>query len=137
MRRELDFVLSHRPYAVDMGGLRIDREPLMMNGEQVTESIRGTLNAAWFRRRRGVTVACIGYLWDHQKPEPISALEFLERHTDGRYGGNTCGRWNGSDYWGDGNLKIQAEYLAILRPMLENFPAVPSGYDGWWTFKEK
>jgi hypothetical protein len=27
------------------------------------------------------------------------------------------------------------EHLALLRPMLENFPAVLAGFDGWWTFR--
>jgi hypothetical protein len=26
------------------------------------------------------------------------------------------------------------QHLAVLRPMLENCPVIPDGYDGWWRF---
>ncbi|BAL87184.1 hypothetical protein AMIS_19640 [Actinoplanes missouriensis 431] len=91
MIREDRFLLSRRPYAVDLGSLHV-REI----GEGYTTS---TVSAIWFRRRRGETVAVYGHLWDHQNPPARSAIEFLERHDDGRYGGRAEARWDGSTLW--------------------------------------
>ncbi|WP_280320112.1 hypothetical protein [Nocardia wallacei] len=115
--------MSHRLYAVDLYGL----------WEKWDDHFR--LGAVWYRRRRGVTVACIGELWDSQRPGPRDAIEFLERHTDGRYGGDCLGRWDGERYWGAQEPEVMAEHLAILRPMVDSYPTIPAGYDGWWTFQ--
>lgn len=133
MIRETKFLISHKPYAVDLNSLhgsRMDtpngRNPYFYDGR---------INAVWFRRRSGVTVACIGTLWDLQHPEPATARQFLEQHDDGRHGGDCHGRWDGDSYWGNVTLAEQERHLAILRPMLANYPAIPPGYDGWWTFQ--
>ncbi|WP_030169055.1 hypothetical protein [Streptomyces sp. NRRL S-813] len=128
MIREDRFLISRKPYAVDLSSLRL-RE------DTETGWFDGRMTAVWFRRKQRVTVACIGTLWDHQKPAPADALEFLARHDDGRYGGNCLGRWDGTGYWGAEVPDVQEQHLAILRPMLANFPAIPPGYDGWWTFQ--
>lgn len=145
MRRETRFVMSHKPYAVDLSSLLTTRQE-----GQAGPFWFCTVNAVWFRRkRRGgfgpngavVTVACIGTLWNHQRPEPADAEAFVRAHTDGRYGGDCQGRWDGSGYWGAEDLTVQAEHLAVLKPMLTAYdddpknPAVPDGYDGWWTFQ--
>lgn len=122
MRRETRHVMSHRPYAVDLSSLRVDHS-------------RARLDAVWFRRRHGVTAACIGHLWDYQRPAPKDAAEFLERHDDGRYGGNCEGRWDGARYWGAQEPAVIEAHLALLRPMLADLPNVPDSYDGWWTFR--
>lgn len=125
------FLISAGLYAVDLESLDT-KENRRDNG---TSFWSCKLNGVWFRRRRGKTVACIGYLWDYQNEKPVDALAFLDAHDDGRYGGTTLGRWDGAGFWGDGvSLEEQEEYLAILRPMLENYPAVPAGYSGWWKF---
>lgn len=142
MRCETRFVMSHKPYAVDLSSLRTARD----------EGHAGpfwycTVRAVWFRRRRTgrtgplVTVACIGTLWNHQRPEPVNAEAFVLAHTDGRYGGDCAGRWDGAGYWGSEDPDVMAKHLAILRPMLDGYeqspqsPAIPDGYDGWWTFQ--
>jgi hypothetical protein len=126
VRREDGFVQSHAPYAVDL--IRLIRDETY-NGAY-------SVNAVWFRRRRGVTVACIGILRTICRPEPDSVVDFLCRGlTDGRYGGVCLGRWDGEGYWGAEPPGVVDRHLAILRPMLENYPAVPPGYDGWWTFR--
>jgi hypothetical protein len=132
--REDRFVLSHRPYAVDLASLRIEvSEPW---GAMTEPHYWGHINAAWFRRRKGVTVACVGELRDLQDAMPGSGPEFVERATDGRYGGDCIGRWDGERYWGAQEPDVIAEHLALLRPMLANYPIVPAGYDGWWTYQE-
>ena len=132
------FLISKGPYAIDLNSFEAKWHEFTWEGEPPPGAPKGTwyctVHGVWFRRRRQETVACIGYLWKSFTDAPTSALEFLERHVDGRYGGNTCGRWDGQEYWGDGNLVIQQQYLEVLRPMLANYPDVPAGYDGWWRF---
>jgi len=121
MRRETKFVVSRRPYAVDLSSLRTLERPAIVN-------------AVWFRRRQSITVACVGILWDYQDPNPKDAAEFLERHDDGSYGGDCLGRWDGQRYWGAQEPHVIEEHLALLKPMLANYPNVPDAYDGWWRF---
>lgn len=144
MRREDRFVMSHKPYAVALSSLRTQR-----NEGQAGPYWYCTVTAVWFRRRRTgrsgplVTVACIGSLWNHQRPEPADAEAFLHAHTDGRYGGNCKGRWDGAGYWGAEEPEVAAQHLEVLRPMLASYEQDPSnpravaerGYDGWWTFR--
>ncbi len=127
MIREDSLVMSHRPYAVDLASL--DVQSSFPRGRWV-----GSIPAAWFRRKGGVTVACVGSLWDFQGDEPADAAAFLAAHTDGRYGGTCYGRWDGTRYWGAQEPATIEAHLALLRPMLDNYPDVPAGFDGWWTF---
>lgn len=132
------FLISKNPYAVDLGSFKAVWHKTQWAGEPPPGSPEGvwrcTVQAVWFRRRRGETVASIGTLWKSFTDAPVTALEFLERHVDGRYGGNAVGRWDGDSYWGNVTLDVQQRHLEILRPMLENYPAAPAGYDGWWRF---
>lgn len=132
MIRETAFVLSHKQYAVDMSRLAIQRhEPDSWRSEP---SYLVQANAVWYRRRKGVTVACIGTLRTLRDTMPVDAQQFLEQYTDGRYGGDCVGRWDGAGYWGNVPLATQDEHLEVLRPMLDNYPALPAGFDGWWRF---
>lgn len=130
MIRDSRFLISRRPYAVDLTSLRGSMEPRHDGGSYY----RGRIDAVWFRRRGGVTVACIGTLWDSQDEKPAVAVAFLKAHADGRYGGHCDGRWDGSSYWGNGTLDEQNRHLAVLQPMLTGYPEIPVGYDGWWRF---
>lgn len=123
MIHEDRFVLSRRPYAVKLDSLRSDEHHF------------ARMDAVWFRRRNGVTYACAGTLWDLQRPVPRDAADFLARHDDGRYGGEAEARWDGKTLWAPEKSEDQrADYLAVLRPMLDNYPACPDGFDGWWRF---
>lgn len=122
MRREERFVMSHRPYAVRLGSLR-------------SSDGWSSIDAAWFRRKNGILSAHLGDLHDLQQPDPLDVQEFLLRYDDGRYGGSCDARWDGENYWGSQKPFEQSFHLSVLEPMLENFPAVPDGYDGWWTFR--
>jgi hypothetical protein len=130
MIREDRFLISRKPYAVDLSSLHTQARPRQDGSSFYT----GRVDAVWFRRRSGVTVACIGTLWDHQDAEPADAVAFLTAHDDGRYGGDCDGRWNGTGYWGNVTLTVQEQHLAVLQPMLANYPAIPAGYNGWWQF---
>ncbi len=125
------FLISKRLYAVDLSSLTAER----YTRQDGTPYYCGRIGAVWFRRKQGVTAACIGSLWDFQDGEPTSdPAVFLAAHDDGRHGGDCYGRWDGESYWGTGTLADQEQHLAILRPMLTAYPAIPPGYDGWWRF---
>ncbi|MDX2528014.1 hypothetical protein [Streptomyces europaeiscabiei] len=135
MIRETRFLISRKPFAVDLATVTGSQHP---RGER--HAFSGTANALWFRRQAGVTRACLGTLklWSHYLPEPLDLDDphaILSADLDGRYGGDTDGRWDGTGYWGAEVPDIQEQHLAILRPMLANYPEIPPGYDGWWTFQ--
>lgn len=135
MKRVDKFVMSHRPYAVDLDSFRCKESPLRYPDGRTSMLYSLTVLAVWFRRKNKVTTAHIGTLWESSK-EPVSdAVAFLDSFDDGRYGGNCLGRWDGTGYWGAEDLDEQAKHLFILRPMLDAFPAVPDGFDGWWTVR--
>lgn len=135
MIRETRFLISRKPYAIDLSTVTGEQHE---RGDRIAFS--GTANAVWYRRQNGVTRACLGslMLFSHYLPEPLDLDDphaILSADLDGRYGGDTHGRWDGESYWGNVTLEQQEQHLAILRPMLANYPALPDGYDGWWTFQ--
>jgi hypothetical protein len=128
------FLISHKAYAIDLATVAGEQEP---RGERI--SFSGSGHAVWFRRQNGVTRACLGSLrlWSHYLTEPLNLTDprtVLSAHLDGRYGGNCEGRWDGQRYWGAQEPDTIERHLAVLRPMLAAYPAVPEGYDGWWRF---
>lgn len=129
MIRESTFRISRRPYAADLSSLTVT------NPDGPGQSFYAEVTAVWFRRRHGVTAACIGRLWDYQDSRPADVAMFLRNHTDGRYGGDCKGRWDGTRYWGAQEPGVMAAHLAVLRPMLVRFFELPAGYDGWWRFR--
>lgn len=108
---------------------------------------RGFIRAVWFRHRGGWrhpggghNVACMGIVWGQLESPPVDVGDFLARHTDNTAGGDCHARWNGTDYWGAPQYHAMdpaaiVRNLALLRPMLEAYPAIPSGYDGWYGFR--
>lgn len=125
------FVLSHRPYAVDLSSFHIDEIRTGWKGEYACASV----NAVWFRRKNGVNQAVAGELWDAQDTIPQDAVQFLEQHEDGRYGGRPFARWDGASFWCAGQDPEENDrYLELLRLMLAGFPAAPEPFDGWWVF---
>jgi hypothetical protein len=129
MFRTAEFKISRPMYAV-----RLDT--FSVGGPQAPFPNWGVVAAVWFRRRSRVTAACGGFLKDStaEAGAPVDARDFLSRYTDGRYGGDCVARWDGSTLWSLESERSRAEYLAVLRPMLEAYPAIPPGFDGWWHF---
>jgi hypothetical protein len=127
-----EFRLYKTLVAVDLGTFAFgDRDPS-----------RGTLRAVWFARRRGVLRACTGRISDLQ-PVPAggrapSCEEFLAAYTSNH--GATChARWDGKTYWGAPELgamepAAMVRNVAFLGRMLDGYPAIPAGYNGWWGF---
>lgn len=134
MIRDDRFLISRRPFAVDLSSLQADQK---QRDDRVF--LRGTVNAVWYRRKGKVTRACVGKLdlWSHYLRELVDLSDpcaVLAADLDGRYGGDTHGRWDGENYWGAQRPEEIERHLAILRPMLAAYPTVPGGYDGWWRF---
>jgi hypothetical protein len=128
-------LISRKPYAFDLSTLTVKQSP---QGDRFY--LRGSVDAVWFRKREGVVRACLGplRLWGQYLPEPVDItdpLAVLAADLDGRYGGDTQGRWDGEGYWGAQKPAVMEQHLAILQPMLSNLPALPDGYSGWWTFQ--
>jgi hypothetical protein len=129
--REDKFLISHAPYAVD---LTVLGEEIYYGNIQ--NHYRYTIPAAWFRRRNGHTVACLGFLNTSRTTPATLTAQVLGDFTDGRYGGHCKARWDGDNLWApESSWEQMKEYEEFLRPMLANYPAVPPGFDGWWTFK--
>lgn len=132
MRKSDAFRISRKLYAVNLTSLTTQQ----YTGPSGHPYYAGRIGAVWFRRKNGRLTAYIGALWDYQDGlATTDPIEFLTRHDDGRHGGDCDGRWDGTSYWGPGTLADQHRHLAVLQPMLENFPAIPPGYDGWWSFR--
>lgn len=131
MIREEKFLISHAPYAVDLDSLEV-QEYQRPDG---ATRYRQEVTAVWFRRKSGVLTSHLGTLWNYTSDKPADAAAFLQAHTDGRYGGHCISRWDGESFWGNVKLLEQMKQMDILLPMLEDFPQVPRGFDGWWTFK--
>lgn len=129
MIRDETLVFSRKPYAVDLGSY--------FKGVPDEGSLSGSawcsVRAVWFRKKDNVLRACTGNLHD-LLPPPDDVNAFLVAMDDGRYGGHCEGRWDGTRYWGSQDPDEIGRHLALLRPMLEAYPAAPAGYDGWWRF---
>lgn len=134
MIREDRFLISHKAFAIDLTTITGDQHP---RGDLYAFS--GQANAVWYRRKDGVTRACIGTLglWSHYLPRLLNLddpHDILTADLDGRYGGDCEGRWDGERYWGAQEPDMMEQHLDLLRPMLANYPTIPAGHDGWWRF---
>ena len=141
MKRQDRFLISHKPFAVDLSSLRSGEQTVRNEGTEHEQWLySGRINAVWFRRKQGTTRACLGslHLWSHNLRSRIEdtsdPIQVLSADLDSRYGGHTVGRWDGERYWGSQEPDVMAAHLELLRPMLANYPAVPEGHDGWWRF---
>jgi hypothetical protein len=133
MYREDEFVLSHRPYAVDLNSLRPYHEDHV--GWLMVDAI-------WFRRKNGITAACAGLLDDLRRASATDdPVRFLEEYDDGRYGGRPFARWDGASVWYAGqDPEENARHLELLRTALDAYHANPKAPDlgerwnRWWRF---
>lgn len=135
MRRDTRFLISRKPFAIDLSTVTLEASE-----RDGAYWLTGDCQAVWYRRKSGVTYACLGSLhlwaqWRREKPDLSSPEAMLGNDLDSRYGGDPAGRWDGERYWGSQKPFEQALHLTVLEPMLANYPVIPDGYDGWWTFQ--
>ena len=124
-------ISGKRRYAVDLSSLDVPDGP----SHPGSEYQHATVRAVWFRRKERVTAACVGYLRDYMRLPIPDVADFLARSTDGRYGGVCEGRWDGTRYWGAQEPETIEAHLELLRPMLEWYPDLPDGFDGWYVYE--
>ncbi|MEE4598256.1 hypothetical protein V2J94_41545 [Streptomyces sp. DSM 41524] len=141
MIREDRFLISRKPFAVDLTSLISGEQTVRDEGTDHERYLySGRINAVWFRRKQGTTYACLGSLglWSHNLRYRIEntedPMQVLSADLDSRYGGDCYGRWDGERYWGAQKPEVIEQHLTLLRPMLDAYPDVPEGYDGWWRF---
>jgi hypothetical protein len=124
MIRAISFRVSDKPFAVDLSSYRLD------SGHGA-----GEVDAAWFRRRKGILVACAGMLRNYQLSVPETAEGFLAAYTNSAYGGDCKARWDGTNLWSLADEAERERYKRLLVPMLAAYPEVPEGYSGWYVFE--
>lgn len=141
MIREDRFLISRKPFAVDLSSFLSGEQTVRDEGTDHERYLySGRIDAVWFRRKQGTTYACLGSLklWSHNLRCRIEDTEdpaqVLSADLDSRYGGDCDGRWDGERYWGAQKPEVIEQHLALLRPMLANYPEIPAGHNGWWRF---
>jgi len=133
------FKLSPQLYAVALSSLTRREYPATETGLIL---YRYEICAIWFKRRKGIDTANIGYLWDitkdrYEEHNPPDSISFLtDTLTDGRFGAHCYTRWDGERAWSDpSRAHYQTEdNLEFLKVMLDSYPMIPPGFDGWWRF---
>ena len=112
------FAPSKRPYA------------LRRESFETTDWGYASVEAVWPGRKNGRTTASFGHLGTHG---PRSFDEFIEK-IDMRYGGTSYAKWDGDTLITPSGVtqKLHQQYVEMLDAALNNFPAVPDGYEGWY-----
>lgn len=97
----------------------------------------GTVDAIWFKKKNGVIAACYGTLRaSGTAARPLHNEADFMFHYDGRYGGNTMYKWDGTEMWGSNNNFLElVEAHKFLDPIRNGFPNIPDGYTGWYSIK--
>lgn len=128
-------------------GLKISRPMFAVNPDalSVPDASEGGMTrncvvaAVWFQRKRVQfngplrTGACGGYLSRRvEGSAPVDAADMLSRPAVYGHRANCLARWDGSTLWCLEDEDTRAGYKRLLVPMLEAYPAIPPGFDGWW-----
>lgn len=131
------FTFSKNFYALNLDGLIINRY-------EHTPAVAGiVIPAVWFKRKNGTETVSIGTLGaavrfdkfeNGENVTPAEIITWLTETFDGRYGGNPHYQWDGSKMWAPGTtFEQQAAQLPNLSKYLKDFPAIPDGYEGWYS----
>lgn len=134
IRQRNTFSFSEFFYAIDFSSMKWGKKT--ESGGQFV-----TVPAVWFKRKNGYTAVCSGSLNTFSTPDDSieNADDFIKKH-DGRYGGATEYKWDGTEMWGsDNNFYDLVEANKKLDPLLEAFEtdkSIPQGYDGWFSINK-
>ncbi len=107
-------------------------------------SVGYEVDAVWFKRKDGILSAVCGTYHPMvmggnfgKNPTDGRYESWIAAADDNRYGGSWAAKWNGTGllvYSTPVAPEVMQEYIDFLDPMLKNYPDVPAGFDGWWTF---
>lgn len=100
------------------------------------------VDAVWFKRKSGVLTATMGTYHPFIQPfrdQPTDGRyeSWIAAANDNRYGGTHLASWDGDTLLcSDPRVRTEVALARIpfLGAMLNGFPNVPAGFDGWWTF---
>lgn len=143
------YVASKKLYAVNPSQFEVIERERDVQGTLVT-TWSYVLPAVWFRKRsNGRMAAFVGSIWDHSsnqagRPEGFrwSYSDFVELVGTARYGGTPegCVDEAGIAWWGNGaqnDAEFQQSWHPVLHEMILNRPALPAGFEGWFTLDER
>lgn len=101
----------------------------------VNDNNNAIVDAIWFKKTKGEVAVCSGTLSNY---DTLNKDDFIAGFKYGRYGGATRYKWNGTEMWShDNNFLDMIKAHEKLDPILENFPNIPHGYQGWYCIKEE
>lgn len=130
IRQRDKFSLSEYFYAINFDSFR----HTMRAGEGQSTLDQVLVDAIWFKKKDGVLAVCKGSLWGMDR-ELNTPEDFITKF-DGRYGGSTHFKWNGTEMWSSDNHFLRmVEAHRELDPILNDFPNIPAGYTGWYSIK--
>lgn len=133
------FLASKRLYAIDKTSFRKEESrSVFQDGRPDIIGWKYHIEAVWFKKRsNGRTAAFFGSLWDYSLEE-YDVEDLITQISTSRYGGDPYGLWDGvGTWWGtkfSNSHEEQTLKLPFLQEMLENYPQIPQGYDGWYAF---
>lgn len=141
--RRPNFIISKKLYAIDPESFTVTEYHRLADENHVTW--RYEIDARWFSKRsNGRIGAFFGELTcissNRNGGEMWTFKEFMDNYDSARYGGTAFGAWDGQGTWWDSDyandLEAQNEILPSLKETLDNKPAVPKGYEGWYMLTE-
>lgn len=95
--------------------------------------------AIWFKKTRGVVAVHIGSVWDSFVQEnPPTLDQFIAEYSTARYGGDVLALWDGSRFWSN-HVRDRDEQDALIKRLdvfLSAYPALPSGWLGWYKMHD-
>lgn len=135
------FYKSKIQFAVDMSSLKLKEHRSQWTQPdgsiKVADKINyyGTIRVVYFKKKDGVLSACEGVLWDWCGEKKLTAEEFLKRVSTKVYGPNCSAKWDGKNLWGQSEIDSILYYRDFLEPILNNYPELPKGYEGWYEWE--
>lgn len=138
------FLKSKKLYAIDPASFEVTSNQTHPSDPTKVGDVmhRYSMQAVWFgKRSNGLLAAFSGELWDFSSSRdggPWNVDDFIQNVKTARYGATPLGCWDGYGAWWSkpaaDDYALQQEVLPFYQNMLANYPAIPSGYHGWFSF---
>lgn len=127
-------------YAFNLNKVKLSHHGPVRNSDDTLTGM--SFPAVWFKRKNGEVFVSAGYL-SHTVRHPTThtltteeAIEHFMENYDPRYGGTVEMKWDGEVMWApETRWTDVVKYQAILARILDGFPNIPEGFDGWYSLK--